>query len=403
MSATPWRAAAFVVALSLAGAAAAQPPPPPPPPPPTAAAQPNVPAMPITAPQPAPQTEADKKLEEIRASDINEPDRVAMVAKLVQFIRENPDYPRLEFAYSTLLGYATGLRGDPAKVQAIADEALAKFPNPNSPVRARAIRAKFAAYRDAKDEAGASSLALKMLETETNPAMLEAAAQNDKMNGPKLMEKAIAERAKNADVAAAPTLDSLRWSYARVLGNAGRHDEGLTLLLQIVEETKKALADLDALPKDDPKQRQRGPLVSSRLRGYTDLAYMLSAAGQYQRALDYVELSEQADAGDPLEKVTRYESRRAGIYGKMGKPDLELESYVRLFSVRMEMATRDLIRDLSAKLGKRPEEAYARAREIRTKRATPLKGFELKTLEGPTATLDSLRAKVTLVNFFFPT
>ena len=143
MSVTPWRAAAALVfALSLAGAAAAQPPPPPPPPPTpaTAVPKPSVPAMPILAPQAAPQTEADKKLEEIRASDINEPDRVAMVPKLVQFIRENPDYPRLESAYSTLLGYAIMSRGDPAKVQAIADEALAKFPNPNSPVRARQDR-----------------------------------------------------------------------------------------------------------------------------------------------------------------------------------------------------------------------------------------------------------------------
>jgi tetratricopeptide (TPR) repeat protein len=330
-------------------------------------------------------------------------DPAVVVPKLQQFIKENSDYPRLEAAYSTLLSYASTLKNDPATTHAIADEALTRFPNPSSPARAAAIRAKLAAYRNAKDNTAASAFGLKLLETETSPSLLEVAALFDKVNGPKLFEKAIAERAKDTDTMAAPRLDVLRWEYAQILIGVGRRDEALKLALEVVDETKKSLADLDALPNEDARQQRRAVLQSILRSRCTSVAAMLSTAGQYQRALDYIQFAEEGAPDLARESVSDYEAVRARIYGKMGKPDLELDSYARAFSARMDIETRDLIRGLSAKLGRSPDEAFARARELRTKRATPIKGFELKTLDGPTATLESLRAKVTLVNFFFPT
>jgi hypothetical protein len=359
--------------------------------------------MPIMAPQAAPKTEADRKLTDITKAVDGKLDPAAVVPKLQQFIKENPDYPRLESVYSTLVAFASQLKDDPTKTLAIADEALARFPKTDSPVRPAAIRAKFAAYRNAKDNAGFAAFVLKIQETETSPALLEIAALNDQESAPKLLEKAISERRKNPDAAAAPTLDTLRSDYALILDRVGRRDEALRLSVEMKEETKKSLAELDALPRDDSRQQRRALLQLKLGRRCTNVAAMLSAAGKHQRALDYIALAEQCTPADERDFVSDYETQRAGIFAKMGKPALELDSRVAAFSARMEVATRDKIRDLSEKLGRSPDEAFARARELRAKRATPVRGFELKTPEGTTVTLDSLRAKVTLVNFFFPT
>jgi tetratricopeptide (TPR) repeat protein len=399
------RPAVAVVALVLllAGAAAAQPPPPPPPPPskPAAAPQPSVPATPIAAAQ---QSEADRKFAEITTSTTGDPEPAAIVPKLQQFIKEYPEYPGLEAAYSAMLGYAVGWRGHPETVLALADEALAKFPDPGSSVRASAIRAKFAAYRDAKDAAGESALARRMLETETSPAMLEAAARSISANRRlALLEKAIAQRAKEADASGAPTLDTLRWELAESFSYSGRHDDAVRLAGDLINQMEQGREKVEAF-QDVELRKSQLAIVRQRLSGrYSSFATILSRAGRYERALDCVQRSEQADASDPLEKISSYEPVRAGIYMRMEKPDLALESHVRAFSAGMDVRTRDAIRDLSARLGKSPDDAYARAREYRTKRATPIKGFELKTLEGATATLDSLRGKVTLVSFFSPT
>jgi tetratricopeptide (TPR) repeat protein len=350
---------------------------------------------------PPPKTEADKRLDEIMKPSGGALDTKAIVPQLAQFIRENPDYPRLEMVYTNALMLSGYTPPDPEKTIALADEAMAKYPG-NQALRGRAISAKFAALRAQKKDEAVKELQEKLLETETSPAVLQAAAQGAGPVGARLFEKAIAERGKDPSPTASPTLDSLRWSYATSLRTAGRNDEALKLSLEIVEENRKAIAEIEALPKDDPKRKQLTLLKMNLGSRYSSLGSALANAGEYQKALDYVTLSEQG-ADNPLEGTAGYATRRAVIYAKMGKPDLELDCYVQGFAARMDFATRDKIRDLSKKADKNPDEAYTRARELRAKNALDVKGFELKTLDGGTATLDSLKRKATIVNFFFPT
>jgi tetratricopeptide (TPR) repeat protein len=349
-------------------------------------------------------TEADKKLDEIMKGTEGRLDPARLVPQLEQFIRDNPDYPRLQRAYSSLLMFAGMDSSNPERTLALADEALAKYPE-NPSIRSSAIRAKLLALRAQKKDDAIKELGRKILESETDPVLLQSAAQADKADSLKLLDKAIAERKKNPSPTASPTLSDLTWSYAQSLGQAGRKDEAFKLYMETVEEAKKNIAELEALPKEDPK---RAPLTMLRMNlgsRYQTLAKLLADAGDYQKALDYVDLSQQSGGDEPLGGTARYEEVRAGIYAKMGKPELELESYAKSFAVRMDIKTRDKIREVATKNGKKPDEVLERARQIRKQNAVTIKGFELKTLDGPVVTLDSIRskAKATLVNFFFPT
>jgi cytochrome oxidase Cu insertion factor (SCO1/SenC/PrrC family) len=87
----------------------------------------------------------------------------------------------------------------------------------------------------------------------------------------------------------------------------------------------------------------------------------------------------------------------------MGRTTEALESYTRSFAFRMNVKTLDKIRSLAERSGKKPDDYIASARQIRLEGAEPFKPFELKTVEGSSKTLDALKGKVTLVNFFFPT
>jgi hypothetical protein len=69
----------------------------------------------------------------------------------------------------------------------------------------------------------------------------------------------------------------------------------------------------------------------------------------------------------------------------------------------MDLKTRDKIHELAAKNGRKPEEIFDRARQIRKANAKSIKEFELKTVDGGTIALHSLKAKAVLITFFFPT
>jgi tetratricopeptide (TPR) repeat protein len=351
----------------------------------------------------AAQTEADRKLAEIMKSTGGKLDTAAIVSRLEQFMRDNPTYPNMQRVYSYLLTF-TSPTSNPGKALALADEAAAKFPHDSS-IRGSALRLKFSALRAQKKDDAVRDLVQKLLESETDPAVLQSAASYSPSDSVKLLEKAIAERQKNPAALASPTLSDLRWSYALSLTQSGRRAEGLNLSTQVLEETKKTIADLQALPKDDPN-RSRLTMLQMTIGGrYQSIANSLAAAGDYQKALDYIALAEQSMSDNPLQGAERYEDLRANIYAKMGRRDLELESYAKSFAARMDPKIQDKIRDLAAKNDKKPEEVFARAREIRKENAKAISPFELKTLDGQTVTLDSMRAKakVILVNFFFPT
>lgn len=342
-------------------------------------------------------SDAQKKLSEI----MSERNLNARASRLEQFIGENPDRSVISKAYSSLLILGTGL--EPDKAIALADEALAKFPDPMATVRETAYVAKINALRTRKNETAITELGLKVLEIETNPHLLYTMAQHGMRNSLKLLEKAMAERAKKSgSVAGQPSMTELRWQYALGVAGAGRMDEAIRLSSQVLEAYEKEIANLETLAADD---RKRTSLPAAHMfisQKYWALSDVFGKAGQFDKALEFLRLSESHLGGNRMELHAWVELLRAGLYAKMKRPDLELESCMRSFAVRMDGGVRDRILELAAKTGKKPEEVFERARRIRNESAVPFSSFTLKTTEGATATLSSIKSKATLVNFFFP-
>jgi cytochrome oxidase Cu insertion factor (SCO1/SenC/PrrC family) len=69
----------------------------------------------------------------------------------------------------------------------------------------------------------------------------------------------------------------------------------------------------------------------------------------------------------------------------------------------MDRTTYDAIANLAQKVGKPAGLFYARARAARNRNARSLYPFDLVTDDGKRLRLVDIRAKVLLLNFFFPT
>lgn len=331
---------------------------------------------------------------------LKEQNPAKLASDLEQFIRNNPEYPNLSSAYSSLLMALA--RSNVKKALTLSDEVLARYSDPNAAVRYTAYSVKFMVLGPKKKDQ-VSKLGLKILETETSPALLRMAAESDLEHSLKLYEKAMQERAKNPSPTAQPTMVNLRWDYALRLERAGLKDEALKNALEVIEAAKKNIAELEALPKGDPKRRTLDSLHETMTGRFETLADLYSDLKDYQQALDCLDLAEQNKNDNTLQGRSYICGRRADLYTKMGKPDLAFENYAQTYAASMDRVTRDKIIDLAKKNGKQPGEIFARARQIRGQGAVPIKEFELKTVEGPAATLGSLKSKVTLVNFFYPT
>ena len=79
-------------------------------------------------------------------------------------------------------------------------------------------------------------LRLESLEIDTSPHLLYTVAQHDARNSLKMLEKAIAERAKkSASAAGQPPMMELRWQYALSIARTGRMDEALRLASQVLD------------------------------------------------------------------------------------------------------------------------------------------------------------------------
>ncbi len=349
------------------------------------------------APAARPQDEADNKLDQILSGGR---DRPARIAQLEQFIHDYPNYPELDVAYmSLLMALSSPTVADPPKVLAVADVVLAKFPA-NVSMRTTAYRMKLTVLRR---EADIRALAQKLLDAETDPGILRMAAQMDEADSVKLLEKALAERAKIAEPARAAAFENLDWLHVEALYRAGRSDEAIMRAPAIIERTRARQPNGEAPAADNRARAQR--LAQRRLlvtRSET-LARWYRDAGDAERALAYLNLAQQSSDDDAREITAHYEPLRAAIYVRAGKRDLALESYVQAFAASMDVETRDRIRDLAALTGAKPQELFDRARAIRVKNATAIKAFELKTPDGGTIALDSLQAKAIVLNFFFPT
>jgi tetratricopeptide (TPR) repeat protein len=124
-------------------------------------------------------------------------------------------------------------------------------------------------------------------------------------------------------------------------------------------------------------------------------------AGQRELALQY--LSRQEQVASPPEGRSSVENSRADVYAKLGKPDLALDCLVRAFAERLDENTRDKIATLAQKIGKIPDDFYARAKEIRNRNAPPIYPFDLVNDTSGRMKLADIKAKVILVVLFFPT
>jgi tetratricopeptide (TPR) repeat protein len=325
------------------------------------------------------QTEADRRFAEIIKAARGHSIPADIVPQLEQFIRDYPNYPRLDTVYSSLLlvlvrtlrdpkvGIA---KNDPERLTALADEVLAKF-TADVLLRGTAYGAKFTALDAQKNDEGIRALGRKILQTEASSYLLESAAQRDKTDALELLDKAIVERSKHPETTERPTLEptlgDLRWSYGRSLAQGGRKAEALKLWMAVIEETTEDIAKLEQLPQDDPKRPHLESLQET--------------------------LSDRSGA----------ENTRADLYEKLGKPDLALDCLVRAFAERMDQTTRDRIATLAQKTGKNPGDSHGRAREIRNRDARPIYPFDLVTDTGRRMKLADVKEKVILVNFFYPT
>jgi len=326
-------------------------------------------------------------------------DGTRLVSDLRQFIRDNPTFPGLLDAYSRLLTHAAADRDHPDRTLAVAEEALAKYPNPPLELRRLAVEARLSAWQALKREDDVAAACRALLREESDPLLLLAGARYDRARAVDFLDKAIAERAKNPDADAVPRLDVLQWNRVTTLYEAGRSEEAASAGIAVLRAIETALGTLDE--RDDAKKRRARRLRTSLSSRSREMATRLAEAGRFDEALDCLSISERS--GEPLfsHDLAR---QRGRVYAKMGRLNDALDQYTRAYALEMLPATKEQIVQLAAKTGSNPEAAFGRAREIRMLAASPMDGFELKRSGGGMATFDALRSKngVTLVTFFFP-
>jgi tetratricopeptide (TPR) repeat protein len=315
---------------------------------------------------------------------------------LQKYIQENPKASNIDDAYGRLLGVLYKI--DPVKTIQVADEILARPRDPESKLWKNAYGYKFQALHKQIQDLGR-----KVLDTESDPAVLQTAANYDRENSPQLYEKAIGEREKDAKPELYPSLRDLHSAYARRLNELGRKQDALKQVLQAIDLTKARITELEALPKEDPKRRDLEWIPSSLASRYQEAASRLYDTGETGKGLEFLSRAEKVLGNPSREQRSWIEEIRGKIYTAMGRTTEALECYTRSFAFQMNIDTLDRIRSLAERSGKKPEDFIASARQIRLEGAEPFKPFELKTIEGSAKTLDALKGKVTLVNFFFPT
>ncbi len=347
---------------------------------------------------PPPKTEetAQAKPQHVTTAD----DERSLIERLRQFIRDNPTSPELEAVYSSLL-FAAARYGDPDIFLGLIDESVARFPKS----KANSVTSAIRVFREARAETAAASLAQKLIKEENNPRVLLMASEELPGHTLRLLEKAIALREKARSADESPTVEQLRWAYAAALDKAERSAGAATRQKGLIEQSKKRIAELEALPKHNPARSSLALERASLADRYFTLAHQAASTRPYARALEYVALSQETYAGGALEFQTRCDIERATIYAAMKKPDLELEAWVKVFANSIETRARNKIRELAAVAGREPEQVLDRSRDLRARSATPVPGFNLKALDGRMVSLLSLASKnkVTLFNFFFPT
>lgn len=343
--------------------------------------------------------EADRKFAEIIKLG-RQSEQIKLVPQLQQFIRDYPDYPRIETVYATLLSALMRAKTEPERLQALADETLARFTGDQS-VRWTAYHVKFSVL--APSSPAFRALGRHILDTETSVLVLNNAAEVDKPDALPLLEKAIAEQTKHPRTGlGVPPLDELRWAYARALIGTGRTEEGLKSSTELLDDGARRLEALERTAGDGFQQAQVDSLREVLADRCGELVPRFVAAGKADVALRYLKLQQRA-AEPLLDRRPDLLATAAEMYEKLGRPDLALNGFVRAMATRMDPSTRDQIVRLAWKTGKNPDDFYRRAKEIRTHDAKPAYPFALVTSEGQPMKLADLKARAVLVSFFYPT
>lgn len=190
---------------------------------------------------------------------------------------------------------------------------------------------------------------------------------------------------------------------ANELSRVGQRDKAQANMSKAIEITQKEITEAETLPEKDPQRGQIKFLRQELGSNYHSMARILSDTEQASKGLDYLIKAE--DLLDPaaIDQRSAIEETRGSLYEKMGNIDKSLDSYVRSLAFRMNPKTMDKIKSMAGKTGKPASAYFAEARKVREAAAQPFTPFELKTVEGEARSFQSLKNKVTLVNFFFPT
>jgi tetratricopeptide (TPR) repeat protein len=343
-------------------------------------------------------SDVDKKFAELTRSG-RQSELIKLVPQLEEFIRDYPDYPSIDRVYSTLLLTLMRAKTEPERLQALADQTLARFRGDEG-IRWTAYYVKFGTL-DPESQAF-KALGQQILKGETSLAVLQNAAEIDKADALQLLDKAITERGKRPEEPSEPRLDEMRWSYARTLAAVGRTADALRSSIEVIDDTTKRIAGLEAVANDTSKFGRADRLREVLADRCSELVRLSVSAGRRDLAQRYLDMQQRA-AVTLLDRRPDLQTSAAEAYEKLGRTDLALDGLVRALATRIDPSIRDQIVRLAQGTGKNADDFYRRAREIRNRDARPAYPFALVTDDGQPMKLADLKAKAILVSFFFPT
>jgi hypothetical protein len=343
--------------------------------------------------------EEEKSQELRRISRLEDP--TERIQKLEAFIQAHSGDPIVSRAQSSLLRALA--EEDPKRAVELADQMLQDPEADTIPSsRMNATMFKFIAYRNMEDREAMEKMGAQILASETDVRILQQAANFDETHAEELIEKALSERAKDESPDTYPTIADLHSFYARILSKKKEGKAALEHMEKAIQLTKARISEIESA-SDEKDQRRLDRSRRGLNRMYQSMADLCAEAGQAKKGLQYLEMAEKAVGENDREQIPRLAKTRAKLYQAMNDSAKALDSYIQAFAFQMSRDTWQKIEALADKKGKNLDEIRASARERRLAQAATFRPFELKTLSGETRGLEDLQAKVTLVNFFFPT
>ena len=332
----------------------------------------------------------------LRQTDMGDWEARRQVAE--DFIRNNPDHPRIGGVYVQVLQSLSF--SDPATAIELADRLLAD-PNTDPRYRSHFYTAKFRSYKTMGDTEAATQLARHVLANEDDYSIIHTAASYDEENALAYIEKAL-ERAEEAG-ASGQFRGLLHGWYGHYLAKEGRHEEAVQNALRVIELTEERLqkAETGEGRVIHTPKFIRGELASSHLAAADYFAETQDPERGIPHLAKSEELDREASLVDPGGRGDRVETIRGRILERLGRTEKALDSYINSYAAKMDTKVLEKIEGLSQQTGISLLESL---RRVDQKRASgpPFKPFELQTLDGETRKLSDYNAEVLLITFFFP-